>query len=69
MESEKSMKKMTVIDGIKVIVTTCGNCPFYDGGDDGWNNMCNYPKHNIELEDYHYDSMDKNCPLKDYDSE
>lgn len=33
-KSEKSMKKMTVIDGMNVIVTTCGNCPFYDGGDE-----------------------------------
>lgn len=66
--SEKGTKKITVIDGMTVIVTDCWGCPFYDRGDDGWGDQCKYPEHDVEPGKYPFE-MNSNCPLKDYESE
>lgn len=64
-----SMTKITVIDGMEIIVTGCSDdCPFYDRGDDGYGNVCKYPGTKIKLEGFHY-KMDDNCPLTDYKPE
>ena len=66
--SENGTKKITVIDGVSVIITDCWGCPFYDRGDDGYGSQCKYPGHDIEPGENPFE-MNSNCPLKDYESE
>lgn len=60
--------KYTVIDGERYEVKDCGDCPFRDLGDDGWNAHCTHPlvnqdpKFRIEID---YDGIAEGCPLRE----
>ena len=62
-------KRVTIIDGKKIIVERCGDCPFYDGGDDGYGEHCNYPGgnrypwENDRIFHYSEDGVGEDCPL------
>ena len=58
------------IDGQRVEVSLCDDCPCYDGGDGGWGERCKHPKGDGESaplggyshgEDIRYGP---NCPLR-----
>lgn len=65
--------KHTEIDGKDYIVTACRDCPFADGGDDGYGACCNYPqsedlsKRKFPLIDYLWDDVEVWCPLRGVD--
>ena len=65
--------KYTEIDGRRYIITICRECPFADGGDDGYGACCNYPqsddlsKRKFPLIDYLRDDVEVWCPLRGVD--
>lgn len=60
-------KRYTQIDGIYVEVDCCDSCPFYDGGDDGYADHCQYPNNKASFcSAYRYSEPDvaEDCPLR-----
>ena len=62
------MIKSVNIDGKDYIVKSCYECPFYDYGDEGCDDYCQYPENPSKLEESGswgmYDKgIAKDCPL------
>lgn len=60
-------KRYTWIDGIYVEVRKCELCPFYDSGDEGFGDCCNYPQNHAQF--YSANMLAKgrvaeDCPLR-----
>lgn len=64
--------RYTIIDGNQQIVINCDECPFYDGGDNGYGDMCKYPGTPLKHSSYNWTCEDLRrsfkvndyCPLK-----
>lgn len=64
------MSKIVNIDGVNYSIKSCEECPFYDYGDDGCMDHCQYPKYQSKLEEagvwgMYGKGIAKDCPLKE----
>lgn len=62
------MIKSVNIDGKDYIIRSCEECPFYDWGDEGYGDHCQYPENPSKLEEsgswgMPSHSIAKDCPL------
>ena len=62
------MIKSVNIDGKDYLIRSCEECPFYDYGDDGCGDHCQYPENPSKLEEsstwgMHGQNIAKDCPL------
>ena len=63
------MSKTVNIDGVNYSVKSCEECLFYDYGDDGFGDHCQYPENPSKLEEsgawgMHGKGIAEDCPLK-----
>ena len=62
------MNKTVNIDGREYIIESCECCPFYDWGDEGYHDHCQYPVNPSTLKEHTAWGMDciaEDCPLRD----
>ena len=60
------MIKSVNIDGKDYIIRSCEECPFYDWGDGGYDDHCQYPENPSKLEEsstWGMKDIAKDCPL------
>ena len=58
------MIKSVDIDGKNYIIRSCEECPFYDGGDGGYGDHCQYPVNPSKLKDTtSREDIAEDCPL------
>ena len=60
------MIKSVSIDGESYVIRECGKCPFYNYGDDGCGDRCQYPKNPSKLEGsgvWGMEGIAGDCPL------